>query len=111
MIAMLLSISALFVFTLSLKKVKAWIRWPLWAVVSLAIIIGSQWSQIINLILPYETRPESIKFPVETASDEQFEIYANELPAKLGSEHLARGYIPQGEISALIGAGNLPSLP
>ncbi len=87
MIGALLTIVALLVFFLSLSKwVSGWIRWPLWAILSIVILVVNQWSNIINQILPYETRPERIVFSFEEVTDERFEEYASQLKEKLGQE-------------------------
>jgi hypothetical protein len=62
------------------------VRWILWAVVSAVILLMAGWSDIINLVLPYETRPESITFKIDQVSDAQFDSCAKELTRKYGME-------------------------
>jgi hypothetical protein len=45
-----------------------------------------QWSNLVNMVLPYETRPETIDFAVDAVDDETFELYAAELVEKYGAE-------------------------
>lgn len=40
---------------------------------------GIFWSQLVNLMMPYEYRPEAINFPVEEVDDSTFDAYSREL--------------------------------
>lgn len=83
----LILLAVLFLISLLLSRwVKGWIIWPLWVIVSIILLFCMQWSNMVNMILPYETRPEMIDFPIETVDDEQFELYAAVLTEKYGED-------------------------
>ena len=44
--------------------------------------VGIYWSQLVNLVMPYEYRPEAINFPVEQVDDSIFDTYSRELIAR-----------------------------
>jgi len=83
----LILLAVLFLVSLLLSRwVKGWTIWPVWFVASIVLIFYLQWSNIINAILPYETRPEMIDFAVESVDYTQFETYAAELAEKYGED-------------------------
>ena len=45
----------------------------------LAAGAGIFWSQLVNLMMPYEYRPEAINFPVEHVDNSRFDAYSREL--------------------------------
>lgn len=54
----------------------------------LVIIVGLAWwnySNIINLVIPQEHRPEKIDYPVQTVSDNEFEQIAKQLETDFSS--------------------------
>ena len=87
MILMIMLLAAILIAAVIISRsVKGLVVWPLWAIISVAVVIYLQWSNLINAILPYDTRPETIAYAVDSADDEQFELYAAELTEKYGSE-------------------------
>lgn len=52
--------------------------------VFLLLVVGVSifWSQLVNLVMPYEHRPEAINFPVEQVDDSIFDAYSRELIAR-----------------------------
>ena len=52
--------------------------------VLLLVVVGVSifWSQLVNLVMPYEYRPEAINFPVEQVDDSIFDAYSRELIAR-----------------------------
>jgi hypothetical protein len=99
MLTTLVFIVGIFLAALVISKwVKGWIVWPLMAIISVMLIFYTQWSNLVNMILPYETRPEMIDFPVENVDDEQFELYAAELTEKYGEDMTHIGYYRENGI-------------
>ena len=41
--------------------------------------VGVYWSHLVNLVMPYEFRPEAINFFVETVDQSTFDAYSGEL--------------------------------
>ncbi|NCF63280.1 MAG: nitrite reductase [Gammaproteobacteria bacterium] len=44
--------------------------------------VGIYWSQLVNLVMPYEFRPEMISFPVDEVNDATFDAHSRELIAR-----------------------------
>ena len=63
-------------------------RWLIRIGALVAILGGLVWynySNIINLVIPYEHRPETIDYPVQHVTDEEFEVIATKLQAQFAS--------------------------
>jgi len=104
MLTTLVLIAGIFLAALVVSKwVKGWVVWPLWVIISLMLVFYTQWSNMVNMILPYETRPEMIEFPVETVDDEQFELYAAELTEKYGEDMTHIDYFRENGIRSYEG--------
>ena len=63
-------------------KITAWLRVPLWIIISVLILLLSLWHEAVNYIIPYNIRTEKIPFAVREYSDVEFNRLVTELEEK-----------------------------
>jgi len=104
MLTTLVWITGIFLAALVISRwVKGWIVWPLCVILAVMALFCTQWSNMVNMILPYETRPETIDFPVETVDDERFELYAAQLTEEYGEDMTHIDYFRENGIRSYEG--------
>jgi hypothetical protein len=74
------------------RKSKRTLAWIIPIVIILAILTFNAWSNIINLMMPADSRPARITYPVQEINTEEFEAIATQLEGlyDLSFEHIQR---------------------
>ncbi len=73
-------------------KARKWFLWVVVFVVALTIVAAMNWSTMIHMMLPADSRPAAIEFPVEEISAKRLAMIGEELDNEFGTafDHVDR---------------------